>query len=407
MISSSGKRIDGSLCTISIFCGDNLHTILFLRSARTMNDSLLRLTPFGQMFTENKIHPLSLKVGNSLLSAERKLNSCNNEQIPVQISGALLQAVDNQHIDGAVLITHDLRKRIRLESERAEQANRLSYQEGLAEMSANVLHNIGNAVAGLNGRAEMIHATTKHIQQVQLQLEQASSLDNLEQLQGGLQKLSEILKKLHHKQLLPSSQALTEGILHIADIITTQQQAAFGHSSINTHFDIKEVLEKVVNLHQESNQRYLIDTTLEVDPALSEVNLPQNQFIQLIGNLIKNSREAIIERIEHQQQENTTASHSIHIQLNATEADHFILQVKDSGVGIPEEKLQSIFQRNITTKVNGSGIGLHASSTFVQSIQGTIQAHSDGLNRGTTLIIKLPIDGSKTSQTINKERDYE
>ena len=75
--------------------------------------------------------------------------------------------------------------------------------------------------------------------------------------------------------------------------------------------------------------------------------------------------------------------------------------------GIPEEKLQSIFQRNITTKVNGSGIGLHASSTFVQSIQGTIQAHSDGLNRGTTLIIKLPIDGSKTSQTINKERDYE
>lgn len=394
------QTINGVLCMISVECATNLHTIIFLKTPQTMNSALLKLTPFGQTFFESKRGESPLQRENSPLSAERILNSCNSEEIPVQISGALLQAIDGQHVDGAVLIAHDLRNRIKTERERADQLNQLAYQEGLAEMSANVLHNIGNAVAGLNGRAEMVHATTQHIEQIKQQLKQAATIDDLKQIQTGLQRLAQILDKLLEDQLYPSSSALTEGIRHISDIISTQQQMAHGHASINTRFNLDETLNKVLQLHQASNRKLNIETRIEISPALSEVNLPHNQFMQMMDNLLKNSREAIAER---QQQESTPSRHQISITITPVNRQQFKLHISDTGVGIAPQQMKTIFQRNVTTKASGSGIGLHSTSTFVGSLQGTIQAHSEGVNQGASLEITLPVDGAETVPPQNKE----
>ena len=97
-----------------------------------MDTTLLRLTPFGKVFIEGE-EP------ESLFSAERQLLRKNGVKVPVQISGSLLENSSHSPIDGAILVIHDLRSRIAAEQDRAEQANRLAYQEGLAEMSANVL----------------------------------------------------------------------------------------------------------------------------------------------------------------------------------------------------------------------------------------------------------------------------
>ncbi|AVQ37857.1 PAS domain-containing sensor histidine kinase [Clostridium botulinum] len=75
--------------------------------------------------------------------------------------------------------------------------------------------------------------------------------------------------------------------------------------------------------------------------------------------------------------------------------DYVYIHVKDTGVGIPSDKLESIFERffqiDKTLKKNkeGTGIGLHLVKSFVEMHKGEVTITSE-LGKGTEFIIKLP-----------------
>ncbi|ENK1244232.1 PAS domain S-box protein [Clostridium botulinum] len=75
--------------------------------------------------------------------------------------------------------------------------------------------------------------------------------------------------------------------------------------------------------------------------------------------------------------------------------EHVHIHVKDTGVGIPSDKLESIFERffqiDKTLKKNkeGTGIGLHLVKSFVEMHKGDVIINSE-LGKGTEFIIKLP-----------------
>ncbi len=75
--------------------------------------------------------------------------------------------------------------------------------------------------------------------------------------------------------------------------------------------------------------------------------------------------------------------------------DYVYIHVKDTGVGIPSDKLESIFERffqiDKTLKKNkeGTGIGLHLVKSFVEMHKGKVTINSE-LGKGTEFIIKLP-----------------
>ncbi|WP_409069227.1 ATP-binding protein [Clostridium caseinilyticum] len=75
--------------------------------------------------------------------------------------------------------------------------------------------------------------------------------------------------------------------------------------------------------------------------------------------------------------------------------EHVHIHVKDTGVGIPSDKLESIFERffqiDKTLKKNkeGTGIGLHLVKSFVEMHKGEVTINSE-LGKGTEFIIKLP-----------------
>jgi PAS domain S-box-containing protein len=77
------------------------------------------------------------------------------------------------------------------------------------------------------------------------------------------------------------------------------------------------------------------------------------------------------------------------------EEDYISLSVKDTGIGIPEDKLNIIFQRfrqvdrSFTRNHEGSGIGLSLVKSFVEMHNGTIEATSE-LGQGSEFIIRLP-----------------
>ncbi|NIU00659.1 MAG: GHKL domain-containing protein, partial [Nitrosopumilaceae archaeon] len=66
--------------------------------------------------------------------------------------------------------------------------------------------------------------------------------------------------------------------------------------------------------------------------------------------------------------------------------DSYIITVKDSGPGIPEEQLVRIFEPLYTTKKTGTGLGLVICKSIIEQHGGTILAS----NKPTTFTITLP-----------------
>lgn len=92
---------------------------------------------------------------------------------------------------------------------------------------------------------------------------------------------------------------------------------------------------------------------------------------------------------------------TISVDLERTE-NQIVLKIKDTGEGISSEMLPFIFERfrqsdsSTVRKHTGLGLGLAIAKKIVESHQGTIAAESEGLEKGSIFIIKLPI-----SQKVN------
>jgi CheY-like chemotaxis protein len=74
-----------------------------------------------------------------------------------------------------------------------------------------------------------------------------------------------------------------------------------------------------------------------------------------------------------------------------------VVTVKDSGMGIPPDKLDSIFgmftqvDRTLERSQGGLGIGLTLAKRLVEMHGGSIQAFSDGADRGSEFVVRLPV----------------
>ena len=78
---------------------------------------------------------------------------------------------------------------------------------------------------------------------------------------------------------------------------------------------------------------------------------------------------------------------------SSIEGEEAEIRISDSGVGIPPEKREKIFQLYFTTKKKGSGIGLAMTFRIVQLHNGKIDFFSEP-GKGTTFVLRFPLEGS-------------
>ena len=75
----------------------------------------------------------------------------------------------------------------------------------------------------------------------------------------------------------------------------------------------------------------------------------------------------------------------------ARDGDEAVIRVVDRGPGLPEEVRQRLFTPHVTTKVDGSGMGLFLAQQLIEGMHGGRLEIVDGNEGGTVAAVRLPL----------------
>ncbi|MCR4266292.1 nitrogen regulation protein NR(II) [Nitratireductor sp. ZSWI3] len=130
----------------------------------------------------------------------------------------------------------------------------------------------------------------------------------------------------------------------------------------------------------------------EYDPSLPPVWANRDQLVQVFLNLVKNAAEAIGDRDDGEIRLTTAFRPGIRLSVPGS-VDRVALPLEfcvyDNGPGIPEDMRPIIFDPFVTSKQNGSGLGLALVAKIVGAHGGVIECESSG-QRGTMFRILMP-----------------
>ncbi len=369
-------------------------------------ENLFGVIPSENYAFESLLDTLELPVSEVMecgeFSCGRELLAENGKLLRVHCFGIDTAEEDDSNEEVVLWMFEDITQMRRAE----EQEQFAAFQSGLVEMSATILHNIGNALTGVTGSLWRVEEGMQQLQKAEQAIKIASGLvDELydEQLQGEaaidprLEKVQKILD-LSINQVYRSAMDEIErealkpmkiGVNHIAEIIQVQQGAARPESQ-NVPCDLRTVVDDVLVMQDSVLKRSGVVIHRQFEPGLPAPMVPRNQLLQAINNLVKNSYEAITE-LNSGQEERVDGEITITTSSHA-DGKRVQLSVTDNGVGLTREQLDKVLQFGYTTKEKGSGFGLHATANFIEGLGGELVLESDGYGEGSRISLSIPLE---------------
>jgi PAS domain S-box-containing protein len=144
--------------------------------------------------------------------------------------------------------------------------------------------------------------------------------------------------------------------------------------------DVNEVIREMIALLRSETMRYNISVRTELATDLPEIMGDRVQLQQVTMNLIVNSIDALKE---------VDGTRELTITSQRAEREQLEVSVSDTGVGLPPQQAEQIFNAFFTTKPDGTGMGLRISRSIIESHGGRLWA-ADNSPHGATFQFTLP-----------------
>jgi PAS domain S-box-containing protein len=207
----------------------------------------------------------------------------------------------------------------------------------------------------------------------------------------ALELLGETERDRHSQELLATATASAKrGAQMVAQVLSFARGMEGRREQIDTRELINDI-EKIV--HDTFPKSIAIET--RISPNLWHLVGDSTQLQQVLLNLCVNARDAMPGggRLVISGENATLVPQDTALHGNAQTGPHVVIQVEDTGTGIPRAILDKIFDPFFTTKAlgKGTGLGLSTSLAIIKSHGGFIHCYSE-LTQGTQFRIYFPAE---------------
>jgi two-component system sensor histidine kinase HydH len=245
---------------------------------------------------------------------------------------------------------------VRTTQDRLVQSEKLM---ALGEMAARIAHEIKNPLTAIGGFARRIASPKPG---------------------GGAQSLE------RYAQIILKEVQRLERIINETLYFSREMVSAF--RIVNLNVEIREVL----SMFREEFEEARISAVVDLSQDLPSISADPDQIRQVAWNLVSNAIQAmggsgIL----------TVATHA----ADPTEGAGVVLEVSDTGGGIPHDVVQNIFNPFFTTKAKGTGLGLPIVHAIVEKHGGTIHLDNrEGVGVAFSIFLPLFPKGARTGDRI-------
>jgi signal transduction histidine kinase len=152
--------------------------------------------------------------------------------------------------------------------------------------------------------------------------------------------------------------------------------------------DLNEIVLEMSALLAHMASRNAVSIRTELDPELPATTADRVQLQQVLMNLMVNGVEAM-----------QNSGGELIVASSQTGDGQLLISVSDSGVGLSVDQAERIFEAFVTTKPQGTGMGLSISRRIIASHGGRLWANPN-TGRGTTFQFMLPVAASAVLRVV-------
>ena len=255
----------------------------------------------------------------------------------VQVVGTMVDITERKHAEEA-------RDRLRqLEADLAH-INRVST---MGEMAASLAHEIKQPISAATTNAQI-------------------SLWLLERDQLEIQELREAIS------------AVMQSVKRAADIIDHVRSLSKKGTQDRVLVDLNQVIREIEPLLEYESRPSSVAIRLNLSEHIPQVSGDRVQLQQVVMNLMLNAIEAMKD-----------SGGELVVTSEQTDSGQVLISLSDTGVGLPDNKEDRIFEAFFSTKPQGTGMGLAISRSIVESHGGRLWAKGNP-ERGATFYFELP-----------------
>ena len=261
----------------------------------------------------------------------------------------------------------------------------------VASQEQNVIYSIGQDITELKNKNYMLAQQSKMAAMGEMlgniahQWRQPLSL--ISTLSTGA-KLKKELDQLDDEEFMSSMDSINNTTQFLSETIDDFRNF-FHQNKEKSRFKVSDIIQRTLKIISAQFTNHEIAIVQSVEDC--EIDALENEFLQVLINILNNSRDALIEKREE--------NRLILIDVKLVE-DEVIITIKDNAYGIDEDIISKIFEPYFTTKhqSQGTGIGLYMSEEIItKHMHGNIEVKNKNFTyeeneyKGAEFVITLPL----------------
>lgn len=281
-------------------------------------------------------------------------------------------------------IVRDISERKELERQ-LSQAQKL---ESIGQLAAGVAHEINTPMQCVFSNIEYLQGAFDRIWRLTEAYRQLDREGWSNEVRTSIEKIEKRSRFDSVKNNITEATAESgEAARRVIDIVRAMKTMSHPGTADKVHTNLNKLVEDA-SIIARNRWKYAAKLENELDPDLPEIPLLPAQMSQVMLNLIVNAADAIVEKLG----DDPSELGQIFVRTRHV-GNEVMIQVQDSGNGIPNHVKKRIFDPFFTTKEVGKGTGQGLSIAYdvvVNQLDGRIEVESEP-GEGTTFTIWLPM----------------